>query len=89
MRDVLRKHAESDLALLKIDFSNAFNCVDREAFMRTTCEEFPGLANWTNWCYGEESFLLYDHSERIVSSAGVQQGDPLGPLYFCFGLTRL
>jgi hypothetical protein len=89
LRDVLRKHAESDLALLKIDFSNAFNCVDREAFMRTTCEEFPGLANWTNWCYGEESFLLYDHSERIVSSAGVQQGDPLGPLYFCFGLTPL
>ena len=57
--------------------------------MRATCEEFPGLTNWTNWCYGEQSTLLYDHSEVIVSSAGVQQGDPLGPLYFCFALNAL
>ena len=50
LRDTLQRHAESDLALLKIDFSNAFNRVSRSAFMRFTCEEFPGLANWTNWC---------------------------------------
>ena len=57
-RDTLRRHSESDLGLLKIDFSNAFNQVSRDAFMQATCGEFPGLANWTNWCYGEESFLL-------------------------------
>src|SRR4051812_23058983 len=28
-------------------------------------------------------------SEVIVSSAGVQQGDPLGPLYFCFALNEI
>ena len=33
--------------------------------------------------------LLYNHSELIESSSGVQQGDPLGPLCFCFALTSL
>ena len=89
LRDTLQRHAESNLALLKIDFSNAFNQVSRSAFVKATCEEFPGLANWTNWCYGEESVLLYDHRESFSSSSGVQQGDPLGPLYFCFALNPL
>ena len=30
LRDVLRGHAQSELALLKIDFSNAFNQVNRQ-----------------------------------------------------------
>ena len=33
--------------------------------------------------------LLYDHSRVIESSCGVQQGDPLGPLYFCCGINGL
>ena len=89
LRDTLQRHAESDLGLLKVDFSNAFNQVDRRAFVKATCEEFDGLANWTNWCYGEESVLLYDHRDVITSSCGVQQGDPLSPLYFCFALNPL
>ena len=69
LRDVCRKHAEStELGLLKIDFSNAFNQVDRQAFMRATTREFPGLANWTNWCYGQKSMLLYDHKDVIDSA---------------------
>ena len=86
LRDTLQRHKQSDLGLLKIDFRNAFNQVNRNAFMKASCEEFPGLANWTNWCYGEESTLLYDHRDIITSSSGVQQGDPLSPLYFCFAL---
>ena len=89
LRDTLQRHAESDLGLLKIDFSNAFNQVSRSAFIQATCHEFPRLANWTNWCYGEETMLLYNHQDVITSSAGVQQGDPLSPLYFCFALNAL
>jgi hypothetical protein len=33
--------------------------------------------------------LLYDHKHIIESAAGVQQGDPLGPLYFCCGIMSL
>ena len=43
LRDVLRKYGKSDLALLKIDFSNAFNSIDRGAFMRATCDVLPTL----------------------------------------------
>ena len=33
--------------------------------------------------------LLYDREYVIESCAGVQQGDPLGPLYFCCGINSL
>ena len=33
--------------------------------------------------------LVYDHRQLFSSSCGVQQGDPLGPLYFCCGLQAL
>ena len=35
---------------------------------------------------GSPTMLLYDHKHIIESEAGVQQGDPLGPLYFCCGI---
>ena len=43
----------------------------------------------SEWCYGEASMLLYDHEHIIESRAGVQQGDPLGPLYFCCGIMAM
>ena len=77
------------MALLKIDFRNAFNLIDRDAFVKSSCNMFPGLSKWTMWCYGSPSVLLYDHEHIINSTCGVQQGDPLGPLYFCCGLAGL
>src|SRR4051812_13470756 len=56
---------------------------------QATCQVLPALSRWTNWCYGSSPVLLYDHSRTIPSSCGVQQGDPLGPLYFCFGIASL
>lgn len=52
-------------------------------------EALPGLTAWTSWCYGENSLLLYDHECQIASACGTQQGDPLGPLYFCLLLKDL
>ena len=90
LRDVLQKHREgSNLALLKIDFKNAFNLIKREHFVDAVNKLFPALTPWTDWCYGESSLLLYDHRWPIESSCGVQQGDPLGPLYFCCGINCL
>src|SRR4051812_17636300 len=62
LRDVLRTARPVGVSILKIDFSNAFNRVDRQSFMRATSKGFPG------W----KSMLLYDHSETIESSSGVQ-----------------
>ena len=89
LRDTLAKHKGSKLGLLKIDFKNAFNMVSRNHFMKQAHEMFPYMSAWTEWCYGKPTVLLYDHEHVIWSESGVQQGDPLGPLYFCCGLNPL
>lgn len=89
LRNTLREHAQSDMALLKIDFRNAFNEISRKHFTQAAASMFPSMSNWTDWCYGERSMLLYDHHTVIESCSGVQQGDPLGPLYFCCGINAL
>ena len=89
LRNVLEGPFAPNEALVKLDFRNAFNLIDRTAFTRAACEKFPGLSQWTWWCYGTPSILLYDHERVINSTCGVQQGDPLGPLYFCCGIASL
>ena len=91
LRDKLNelKDNNSDLVLLKIDFKNAFNLMDRNAFIKASSTMFPGLERWTRWCYTQSPLLIYDHSRIFESMCGVQQGDPLGPLYFCCGLQSI
>ena len=89
LRDVLSKHKDSDMALLKIDFKNAFNLMDRNAFVQASSKMFGGLERWTRWCYTQSPLLIYDHAKVFESMCGVQQGDPLGPLYFCCGLQSI
>ena len=89
LRNALNKHKGSKLGLLKIDFRNTFNLIKRTHFVKSACEMFPAMSSWTEWCSGDSSILLYDHEFIIASSDGVQQGDPLGPLYFCCGIMAL
>jgi hypothetical protein len=72
------KHKQSNFGLLKIDFRNAFNEIKRDHFVKAVNKMFPAMSSWTEWCYGASTMLLYDHQFVIESSAGVQQGDPLG-----------
>ena len=74
-----------DLAILKIDFRNAFNMVDRQAFLDTIHEHFPELYNFVVSMYGVNSKLLF-YSSVIHSEEGTQQGDPLGPVLFALAL---
>ena len=67
------------------DFENAFNTVDREKFLREVHHHLPGLARWAEWCYGGPSKLFFDGAV-VSSEVGVQQGDPLGPLFFALAL---
>ena len=70
---------------LKIDFTNAFNTVDRQTFLRECRSRFPSLSPWVEWCYADPSTLFFGN-HTISSESGVQQGDPLGPLLFALAL---
>jgi len=83
LRSSLVQFRSTDKGLLKIDFKNAFNLVDRQAFMAESDRLFPAMSHWTHWCYDHPTILMYEKSSILMSSCGTQQGDPLGPLYFC------
>ena len=81
-REWCRRHAQDrSRGLVKLDFENAFNCVNRTRFLEQTLAIFPGLARWVQWTYAAETNLQFGNS-TLGSQSGVQQGDPLGPLLF-------
>ena len=71
---------ESRCSLL-VDFSNAFNSVDRGCMFQEVRSRIPSMAAWVESCYGSQP-LLYLGDDKIFRSCGVQQDDPLGPLCF-------
>jgi hypothetical protein len=70
--------------MLKVDFSNAFNCIDRSVFSL----KFPEIFKWVYFCYASHSYM-YVGDFKWSCSQGVQQGDPLGPLLFFLALQIL
>ena len=74
-----------DKVFLKLDFVNAFNTVDRATVLREVRLRLPAMAPWAEWCYSHHTKLLFQ-GDALTSEAGVQQGDPLGPLLFALAL---
>ena len=68
--------------------TNAFNECDRSTFLLRARQEFPELFGWVQWCYHSAGELRFG-PHRVVSSAGVQQGDPFGPILFSLSLLQL
>ena len=57
--------------------------------MLSAIKEFiPDLFPYAHSTYSSPSLLLWDNDE-IISAEGVQQGDPVGPLFFCLTIHRL
>jgi len=78
----------NDDAIVKLDFSNAFNTVRRDAILNAVSIKLPEIYRFCHSAYSETSYLQLDNN--IISSAeGVQQGDPMGPLLFCLALQPL
>jgi len=75
-------------ALLKIDFANAFNTINRDEVFSSVAEYAPELLPFIDVCYGKLSFLSYGEYV-ITSEVGVQQGDPLGPMAYCTSTHKL
>jgi reverse transcriptase-like protein len=77
-------------AFIFLDLSNAFNTMDRRHLASALATYNPHLLRAARWAYGSPSPLLM-RSEAgqvetlLLSSQGVRQGDPLGPLFFSYG----
>ena len=67
--------------MLKVDFKNAFNLVNRGVMMEEVRKIFPGISKWVEFCYGCQPTLFWE-GRKLSSCDGVQQGDPLGPFLF-------
>ena len=60
---LIEVHGKDDkLAMLKIDFKNAFNSVSREAMFSLCKEHFPKLYSWIVYCYRDQPLLWYDRN---------------------------
>ena len=78
----------SDKWLLQVDFSNAYNSVDRTAMFAAVRDKFPDLSHWIEWSYSQPSHLNFGKGV-IWSAQGCQQGDPASGLAFSLTLQPL
>lgn len=77
-------------AFLFLDLANAFNTMDRGHLATALTAFNPRLYRAARWAYGSDSHLLMRSESGqveplLLSSQGVRQGDPLGPLFFSYG----
>ena len=45
--------------MLKVDFSNAFNMVDRTVMLAQVFEKLPGWYRWVEYCYSNPAHLFF------------------------------
>ena len=70
---------------LLLNFSNAFNSINRESMFVEVRRHISSLSVWMEFCYSSLP-LLYLGLNTIHSCCGVQQGDRQGPLGFSLAL---
>ena len=83
-RHSLNNMSSSDV-FVKLDIRNAFNTIRRDRILQEVKEKLPHLFPLVYCSYSTTSHLFFG-SESILSSEGIQQGDPLGPLLFCLAI---
>ena len=67
--------------ILKIDFENAFDSINRQFMLQKASEIHPEVYKYSQSAYSQPSFLFYGDSV-IKSCEGTQQGDPESPALF-------
>lgn len=79
---------EPGQVFIKIDFKNAFNTLRRDTILEAVAKHFPELLPFAESTIGQSSILQFGDF-LLQSAEGAQQGDPLGPLYFCLAFKEL
>jgi hypothetical protein len=69
-----------DKILLKLDFKNAFNSVERDCILKEVQSHTPLLYPYLYQCYRNPSTLFFGN-HLISFSVGAQQGDPGVPWF--------
>ena len=72
-------------ACLQVDWSNAFNTIDRTALLNASLRRMPSAYNYLRFAYAGD-VPLYLGDRLLPSRRGTHQGCPLGPLGFALGL---
>jgi len=75
-------------AVLQVDVSNAFNCLNRQAALQNISVLCPSFARILNNTCREDSKLFIDGS-YILSQEGTAQGDPLAMPMYALGIVPL
>lgn len=75
-------------AILMVDASNAFNCLNRNAALHNAEQLCPALATLLKNTYGRAADLFVD-GEVMKSEEGVTQGDPLAMSMYAIGTVPL
>ena len=70
-----------DWIILEVDLSNAFNSVDRTAVRAGVAQWIPHLLPWACLSLSTPAPLVSPFG-LLSSAQGVQQGSPMGPLFF-------
>ena len=47
-----------DFLVFKMDMSNAFHVVSRQAVLNDCATFFPELLPWVSWCCGSQAYLV-------------------------------
>lgn len=84
-RTYINNNAGTSKVLLKIDFRNAFNTLERDIILECFKAQAPKMYKYMWQCYAKPSLLFFG-DKTINSQVGAQQGDPAGPLAFCLGV---
>lgn len=80
---------EDTEAVLLIDASNAFNSVNRKAFLHSIAIICPSIATYVKNCYSKCSRLFIIGGYALKSSEGTTQGDPIAMAVYAIAVIPL
>ena len=68
--------------MVRLDYKNAFNSVNRPKMLQELRSTNPKLSPWLEFTYCKEALLFIQGGLTITSQEGIQQGDPLAHMLF-------